>query len=448
MLFYGHVDPNSLIKALDKIKAFFQAKDAFFYLSENYRIDKKAFWQSEKIFDIKEDRTISFMKYVLNLFQIKKIDKYIYEAENPTENTLDLKKLFDKVSVNNIMFVSIYDNYKNVIGILGCYDMERHKHNCYFLQEVSKVMFRCICNSISYHSMTKRAKYDTLTGLINQNNFYATIYELSMKKLESLGCIYIDVNGLHEVNNHLGHKYGDKMLTEISTVLKNNFAENPIFRIGGDEFVVLYVNKPQNYMVEPLRRTINEVKAKKYEISIGHKWRNRNVNVKVIIDMAEKIMQENKKRYYRENRNRRQSRMLDEKMEQIIAKKHDMDAFLQVLTPHFTGVYLVDLLSGKLIRFLSMPDYFKEILEPEQFIYANSLRIYAKKYVEAKYHEGFWQVTDYKWLEQELKEKSIVEFMYKKTDGQRFKLQILKIQHQSNYIRETMWIFSKINSDG
>ncbi|MFR3751206.1 MAG: diguanylate cyclase domain-containing protein [Enterocloster sp.] len=39
----------------------------------------------------------------------------------------------------------------------------------------------------------------------------------------TLGCIYIDVNGLHEINNHLGHQAGDRMLKTISGHLPGIF---------------------------------------------------------------------------------------------------------------------------------------------------------------------------------------------------------------------------------
>ena len=51
--------------------------------------------------------------------------------------------------------------------------------------------------------------------------------------------VYIDVVGLHEINNHLGHKAGDGMLCAVAGAMQRMFPLADTYRIGGDEFVVL-----------------------------------------------------------------------------------------------------------------------------------------------------------------------------------------------------------------
>lgn len=48
-----------------------------------------------------------------------------------------------------------------------------------------------------------------------------------------------DVNGLKEVNDTLGHEQGDKFLIDACMIICRHFTHSPVFRIGGDEFVVL-----------------------------------------------------------------------------------------------------------------------------------------------------------------------------------------------------------------
>ena len=51
-------------------------------------------------------------------------------------------------------------------------------------------------------------------------------------------CVYIDANGLHELNNERGHEAGDLMLRFVADSLMEQFPRGSLYRVGGDEFVV------------------------------------------------------------------------------------------------------------------------------------------------------------------------------------------------------------------
>ena len=48
-----------------------------------------------------------------------------------------------------------------------------------------------------------------------------------------------DVNGLKQVNDNLGHKAGDEYIRSASQLICDHFKHSPVYRIGGDEFVVV-----------------------------------------------------------------------------------------------------------------------------------------------------------------------------------------------------------------
>lgn len=79
--------------------------------------------------------------------------------------------------------------------------------------------------------------YDNLTGLLNRNSYEANLSAYIDSCNEMIACIYIDANGLHELNNFYGHAAGDKMLQSVADLLKEMFGPEDSFRIGGDEFV-------------------------------------------------------------------------------------------------------------------------------------------------------------------------------------------------------------------
>ena len=53
------------------------------------------------------------------------------------------------------------------------------------------------------------------------------------------GVIVFDINGLKNINDTLGHEEGDRFIREGCMMICSKFAHSPVYRIGGDEFVVL-----------------------------------------------------------------------------------------------------------------------------------------------------------------------------------------------------------------
>ena len=64
---------------------------------------------------------------------------------------------------------------------------------------------------------------DQLTGLNNRNCYEMKIPLYHTQYNNSITCVYIDVNGLHELNNTKGHKAGDEMLCYIADAVRKQF---------------------------------------------------------------------------------------------------------------------------------------------------------------------------------------------------------------------------------
>ena len=101
---------------------------------------------------------------------------------------------------------------------------------------------------------------DVLTDLRNRNSFEQI---LESKNYHPAYCIYIDVNGLHELNNKEGHMAGDEMLKYVARILAEYFEKAHCFRVGGDEFVAFlfhdddkFKRQSQLFTIEQLLKTI------------------------------------------------------------------------------------------------------------------------------------------------------------------------------------------------
>ena len=88
------------------------------------------------------------------------------------------------------------------------------------------------------------ARLDDLTGIRNKHAFseYAEYVENAIeenKHVEPFGIVMCDMNDLKRMNDTRGHSYGDEVLQSASRMISESFKYSPVYRIGGDEFVVV-----------------------------------------------------------------------------------------------------------------------------------------------------------------------------------------------------------------
>lgn len=289
------------------------------------------------------------------------------------------------------------------------------------------------------------ANYDSLTGLMNRNSYHAALDTMAGSDGVFEACIYIDANGLHELNNHLGHQAGDRMLQAVADVLRSAFLENEIYRIGGDEFVVLC----QNGQEEDIRRCVEQVRkilhGQSYDISVGIALKKDESNAMDIINKAEAAMQQDKKWFYENSDNERRMRALDKKTAQIIEEKRDADAFLEFLAPEFNGVYFVNM-SRDTVRHIFIPPYFEVCLREADNRFSKALLLYAKRIVRPEYYRKFEELCDYTKLEKLLDSGGQPEFVYQKLNGEWLNLKILKFRDYTMEERETLWVFAGMDN--
>ena len=85
---------------------------------------------------------------------------------------------------------------------------------------------------------------DELTGLLNRRGLFAAV-ERAARKAHKLGAralvMYVDVDGLKRVNDHLGHAAGDKLVLAAAQTLRVTFREGDVLARVGDEFVALAI---------------------------------------------------------------------------------------------------------------------------------------------------------------------------------------------------------------
>ena len=93
------------------------------------------------------------------------------------------------------------------------------------------------------HILTYR---DSLTGLRNTTSYKEWVIDFNNKLQAgdlSFGIAMLDLNYLKETNDTHGHDIGNKLIVTASQIISDTFKRSPVFRIGGDEFVVILQNR-------------------------------------------------------------------------------------------------------------------------------------------------------------------------------------------------------------
>ena len=119
---------------------------------------------------------------------------------------------------------------------------------------------------------------DELTGLYNRRRFFVLLEQslrVAIRKKRRLKLLFIDMDGLKEVNDQYGHQEGDQALIDLANILKETFRESDIVaRIGGDEFGILMesTDDPNEIIEDRLHENLDGYNAKElrpYPLSIS-----------------------------------------------------------------------------------------------------------------------------------------------------------------------------------
>ena len=283
--------------------------------------------------------------------------------------------------------------------------------------------------------------HDTLTGLANRSRYEADLRELPHSGYESVVCTYIDVVGMHEVNEHLGHRSGDTLLCCLANAARKFFATSRVYRIGSDEFVILTPNEPPYSVWSTADRMRAFLKEKDYAISVGIQQTTDLRHLDEAVAKAEAAMRQDRQAYYDHNGRARQLEGLNEKMERTLQEKQDAEHFLKVLAPKYKTVIVVDLQEDT-VRPVIVPDDFQSVLDTCGGSFRAALTNYRDKLVAPEDRENFAKLFDFGLVRSTVFSSNLLEHRYRKTDGRSFCIRVTPYSRSGSHINEVLWIFA------
>lgn len=187
------------------------------------------------------------------------------------------------------------------LGYIGVDNPARNSNNPSLLQSVSYFVMNELQKRRLRAELEYQSVHDALTGLFNRNKYTQDIAALADKKLKSAGVLFCDVNGLKFINDTLGHAAGDNRICAVSTILRTVFGNSAIYRLGGDEFLVLCedISKEEfNKLIDAARDRFLSENGQSLA-SIGARWERQNIDLPAMVLKADSLMYNEKQKHHR-----------------------------------------------------------------------------------------------------------------------------------------------------
>ncbi len=208
-----------------------------------------------------------------------KNSSYLSNIANHFSENKAICNALNKTSVNDLICSAINDTNDKFIGLLSVENPTKNTDKHWLCTSLSVFIADFLSKNKLISSLNRLSYFDTLTGVKNRHSFAEVLRKIDGDNIHSLGVAYIDIKGLARINEHKGIRYGDEVIRKLSEILCEIFDDN-IFRVGGDEFVVLEKNiSEQNFegKIKILREAIYD--EPDLNASIGFTWNANSGNM-------------------------------------------------------------------------------------------------------------------------------------------------------------------------
>ena len=221
----------------------------------------------------------------------------VTSIEEELDHTSFLYREMKADHVDSFMIVPVFQGEK-IVGLLGVNNPRRERDNVLLLSSVSEFVYAELERRYMIRELEHMSYTDTLTGLKNRNHYNRILKEYEHRTPDSLGIIFVDINGMKGINDIHGFQYGDHVIKKTGKMFSEILGED-VFRIGGDEFVALVENIDGD---EFRQKAINLRSAfecdRECNVAIGCAWKKSEENIQILLRQASELLAADKKSYY------------------------------------------------------------------------------------------------------------------------------------------------------
>jgi len=242
------------------------------------------------------------------------IEEEKFTASSELEEFLGIEKLVTIEQIREIVHPDDLEKYdyttkeimNTPIGLVGEYRITKNNDTRYIQSSVfgdidesgTVVGAFGILKDVTTLEKSKQeieyfANYDVLTGLYNRNNFEKM--NKTLDKVDGVCVLICDVDGLKLINDAFGHMEGDELLIHLAQTLKKVGGNENVYRIGGDEFVIIAYDAVEETVLKMEKQIKDEIHKFRlhsvgFDASIGYSFIDKSRTFEETFRQAENLM--------------------------------------------------------------------------------------------------------------------------------------------------------------
>lgn len=175
------------------------------------------------------------------------------------------------------------------------------------LKTMSYVISIMIANRDALDKIKKMSLTDQLTG-VNNRHALTLLEESSCTDEGKITLMVCDINGLKKMNDTQGHAAGDKLIINTANSLAKVFHINNVYRVGGDEFVVVSKDITEDEFIEKLRSLRSFLELWEINLATGYvHYHSNKYTIQQMMKEADAKMYDDKGKFYSQSENDRRS---------------------------------------------------------------------------------------------------------------------------------------------
>ncbi len=221
----------------------------------------------------------------------------IADIEKDIDKNSEQYKTLKPQGITSLVVIPLRHKNGSFMGFLGLDNSARKEISTELIKSVAKFVEDFFDKTKLIEQLNNLSYIDTLTGIANRHSYNKRLEYYELTPPNTLGVIYININGLKHINESKGYKHGDYLIVTLANILTKLFGEN-VFKIDGDEFIVLQEDFSQEQFdiaVQELRDKASGIED--LVVSIGSLWNGKVLSVKDQVGQADGLMYIEKQHY-------------------------------------------------------------------------------------------------------------------------------------------------------
>ena len=208
--------------------------------------------------------------------------------------------ILKRQNIHSLIAVPLFDEGK-VLGFFGM-DNPDNKVSLAYAQNMLQVMGYFLVTSMRRRNLIRQLRTMSYTDPLTKmgNRFAMEEYAASLTEHKMIGVVFCDITGLKRINDEHGHLAGDKFIQAACACIRKAFGGFGLFRIGGDELLVLCYDISEQEIKERVAVLRKTIEQEHVTLAIGYMWKpDTTASLDELMTEAERWMYEDKAEYYR-----------------------------------------------------------------------------------------------------------------------------------------------------